>query len=109
MLVWWGSGAAFAVVPGWDFREEIKEYGEKAWPTGGPDGRDTITSEEGQRYIEILDTWLDTETTLEHTLNIPALAALAGIAIVIIGVVVAAMNPVRPTVTHAPYWPGRPY
>ena len=109
MLVWWGSAAAFAVVPGWDFREEIKEYGDKAWPTGGPDGRDVVTTEEGQRYLEILDNWLDTETTLQHTLTIPTLAALAGIAIVVIGVVVAAMKPARPTVAYAPHWPGRPY
>lgn len=68
-----------------------------------------MTAEDGQRYIEILDTWLDTETTLQHTLTIPTLVALAGIAIVVIGVVVAATNPVRQTVAYAPHWPGRPY
>ena len=68
-----------------------------------------ITEADKRDYGEIFDFWLSGEGNLQEAITVPSLIALAGVVLVIGGVIMAAQNPARPVVAHAPSWPGRPY
>lgn len=110
VFTWWAGVAAFCVYPGWKDRERIREIGDKAWLTEYSDGSTTrITAADKHDYGEIFDFWLSGEGNLQEAITVPSLIALAGVVLVIGGVIMAAQNPARPVVAHAPSWPGRPY
>lgn len=106
MLVWWGGVGAICLVPGWEYREEIRELGDKAWIDYENGNEAFFDSADGERYLDILESWMSSDGNLQQSLTIPSIVALVGAAIVLIGVVVAAQNAVRPGMTQSPYWPG---
>lgn len=106
MLVWWVGVSAFALSPGWQYRQEIREIGDKAWLTDGNGTTETLTAEEGERYVEILNFWLYEDGNLQQALTVPGIITVLGIGIIIVGLVVAARSEVRPALAPAPSWPG---